>query len=325
MVIRLLRKDIKEPTSTPQTDIFSTLAAQALPVLAQHVDTSRVQMESGVGALSAQFSGIVGQLDATLNVSASLGGDDDSSFFSALNDGRQRLVQVVRDLKEIHASRSGLAEEIRGLRKYTDELHAMAADVGQIAFKTNMLALNAAIEAAHAGEAGKGFAVVAQEVRALSQASRETGNQIISRIDAVNTTLQSLTQRNEQVFAQESRAVDGCEHHINEVLARFASTSQGLTESTQRLRQDSEHIKDVIEQAMVQLQFQDRVSQILVHAAENLRELSRTASNANSVQAGEVAAFLSRMAATYTTVEQRSAHQGHTESAAPAAASIDFF
>jgi methyl-accepting chemotaxis protein len=78
----------------------------------------------------------------------------------------------------------------------------MAADIGQIAFKTNMLALNAAIEAAHAGEAGKGFAVVAQEVRALSQASRETGSQIITRIEAVNTTLNSLTQRNEEEFSQ---------------------------------------------------------------------------------------------------------------------------
>lgn len=324
MVIRLLRKDSLEPASSPQTEMFATLAAQALPVLAQHVDTSRGQMESGVGALTSRFRGIVGRLDETLRVSASLGGDDDNSFFSALTDGRQRLVQVIRDLKEIHASRSGLAEEIRSLCKFTDELHAMAADVGQIAFKTNMLALNAAIEAAHAGEAGKGFAVVAQEVRALSQASRETGSQIVSRIEAVNATLHQLTHRNEEVFAQESQAVNGCEQHINEVMARFASTSQGLADSTQRLRRDSQRIKDEIEQAMVQLQFQDRVSQILTHAAESLRDLARSAGDAERVQADDIAGFLSRMAATYTTVEQRSAHRGQTERAAPAAA-IEFF
>lgn len=322
-MIRLLRKDIQEPASTPQSDMFSALSAQALPVLAQHVDTSRVQMESGVGTLTTQFGAIVGQLDAALRVSASLRRDDDSSFLSALNEGRQRLVQVVRDLKEIHASRSGLVEEIRGLRKFTDELHAMAADVGQIAFKTNMLALNAAIEAAHAGEAGKGFAVVAQEVRALSQASRETGSQIVHRIEAVNTTLQHLTQLSEQAFAQESQAVNGCEQHINEVIARFASTSQSLNDSTQRLRRDSERIKDKLEQAMVQLQFQDRVSQILTHAAENLRELARTAGNAESVETGDIAAFLSRMAATYTTVEERSLHHEQPDCAAPAA--VEFF
>jgi methyl-accepting chemotaxis protein len=325
MVISLLRKETREPATTPQTDMFSELSAQALPVLAQHVDTSRAQMESGIGALSSQFLDIVQRLDETLRVSASIGGDDDSSISSALNEGRQRLTQVIRDLKEIHASRSGLAQEIRGLCKYTNELHAMAADVGQIAFKTNMLALNAAIEAAHAGEAGKGFAVVAQEVRALSQASRETGSQIITRIEAVNATLNNLTQRNEQVFSQESRAVNGCEQHINEVLLRFASTSQGLTASTQRLRQDSERIKDQIEQAMVQLQFQDRVSQILSHAVESLRDLGRTAGNSQRVQAADVAAFLSRMAATYTTSEQRSVHHGQSKVAAPVAAAVDFF
>ena len=221
-------------------------------MLAQHVDTSRVQMESGVGALTSQFGAIVGQLEETLRASATLGGgDDDTSFFSAMNEGRQCLMRVVENLKEIHASRSGLAEEIRALRRTTDELHAMAADVDQIAFKTNMLALNAAIEAAHAGEAGKGFAVVAQEVRALSQASSETDTQIIKRIEAVNTTLHNLTQRNEEVFAQQSQAVTGCERHVNEVRARFGATSQGLVDSTQRLRRDSERIKYEIEQAMV--------------------------------------------------------------------------
>jgi hypothetical protein len=87
MVISLLRKEIREPAKTPQTDMFSELSAQALPVLAQHVDTSRAQMESGIGALSSQFLDIVQRLDETLRVSASIGGDDDNSITSALNEG----------------------------------------------------------------------------------------------------------------------------------------------------------------------------------------------------------------------------------------------
>jgi hypothetical protein len=96
--------------------MFTTLSAQALPVLMQHVDTSRVRMESGAWALTAQFGVIVGQPDKILRISGALGGNEDDSGFFRPERRRRRLVQVVREPKQIHGSRSGLAEEIRAGR-----------------------------------------------------------------------------------------------------------------------------------------------------------------------------------------------------------------
>lgn len=293
-----------------QSQRLADACRTALPVLAQHIDSSHRQIEQAVTALSEKFAAITGRLDTALAVSGEVTDNEDSDVGRALSVGRSELAGVIRALKEINASRSQLTSDIKSVASCTHELRGMADEVGLIAFKTNMLSLNAAIEAARAGEQGKGFAVVAQEVRSLSQASRETGRRINERIGSLGDSLKDLCERSEAALAGESDIVAKCETNIQGVLSKFGVTSIALEQTTERLRSESSSIKSELESSLVHLQFQDRVSQILQHAAKSLRELAKGASAQSVQETQQIAQLVSAMTRGYTTAEQRAAHHG---------------
>lgn len=66
--------------------------------------------------------------------------------------------------------------------------------VHSIADNINLLSLNSAIEAARAGEHGKGFAVVAQEVKKLSEQTKEMIAQIDGIVQSSNGYMQDVVK-----------------------------------------------------------------------------------------------------------------------------------
>lgn len=298
---------------------LESIGSQLIPLWAKQLQISRTQTEETITALAIRFSGISQKLEAALNASHEATGKNQTSnnVVTILELSKKDLDIITESLRSALGNKRSLLEEVGRLVTFTDELRKMAADVANIAEQTNLLALNAAIEAARAGEAGRGFAVVADAVRQLSTQSGETGRNITSKIEAVNTAIgTALNKVNENAHLDEKTIKDG-EAAVATILDRFKHAAEGLESSSEILQNESTEIQREISEVLIALQFQDRVCQILSHVENDMQQLEQQVTeqrsmqwNADSFSRFNINDWLSNLSKTYTTMEQRAAHEG---------------
>jgi methyl-accepting chemotaxis protein len=304
---------------------LEAICLEAMPIWARQVESSRAQTEDAIVELSSRFYGLSSRLQETVSASQAAAGDlagnADSGALAVLAQSDGELLQVINSLKASQASRGQMLGQVRELTAYTSELRAMAGEVAAIAQQTNLLALNAAIEAARAGEAGRGFAVVADAVRTLSSQSSETGQKMSANVDIINTAITQLVQAAASSTEHDNDSVSSSQASIQRVLERFKSVTGQLSDSASLLQRESIGIGQEVNELLVTLQFQDRVSQILAHVRDNMHALHQQLDSARATpgQAAtiDVRAWLAKMELTYATDEQR---RNHTSGKAPAPA-----
>lgn len=266
-------------TTDDVKEFFSSLKKmeeEVTNIWVRQIETGRMHSEGAIIKLADRFGAIVENIEKAVDASDSGHGTKkgaERNVRSVLQEGEGTLQGVVNVLTKSMENRDILLTEVKKLSSYIRDLESMAEAVTSLAFQTNMLALNAAIEAAHAGDRGRGFAVVATQVRTLSQQSSETGKRIRETVKIISGAIEGTTGTAETFASDESARVETVRADIGHVLGDFKQLTGGLEESADTLRESTRSIKRDISEALVQLQFQDRVSQILCHVRDNMSKL----------------------------------------------------
>ncbi|MBT3065189.1 methyl-accepting chemotaxis protein [Rhodoferax sp. U11-2br] len=293
--------------------------ADLVPVWNGHIESSRAQMEVAVNALSERFGGIVDKLEVALRTATQEtdGMEDGGGLLALFAKAQQDLSALIEVQKSSMGNMEQMLDKVQQLDRFVVEMQDMAADVARIAQQTNLLALNAAIEAARAGDLGRGFAVVAKEFRMLSNQSGETGQKIAEKVKVISAAIVDTCSTVRESVVAEDGSLESAHATIDRVLTDFKGITEAFQRSRDVLHGESLSIQSEVNEALVQLQFQDRVSQILTQVIKNIERLPAVLQETQVAyaQTGVLSAHdakdaLVEMKKTYVMADQHVIHAG---------------
>lgn len=140
---------------------------------------------------------------------------------SASNEQLQDVMLSAREMRDLA---NKVETILANFKKEFGKVQTETGTINQISSQTNLLALNASIESARAGEAGRGFSVVADEIRNLSDGTKQSSASIMNALDILGATSDNMTVSVERII---------------ELIAKTAEKIELVFESVSAISSDS--------------------------------------------------------------------------------------
>ncbi|MER2538576.1 MAG: methyl-accepting chemotaxis protein [Azonexus sp.] len=242
-------------------------------------DVSRTQsiFNDAIGSLIDGFQGINSQVQRqhALGLQIVSGASADGTggvgeFEQFATKTSETLRQFVDSVIENSRVAMGLVEMTDRISTQMREVRGRLGEIEGIAKQTNLLALNAAIEAARAGEAGRGFAVVADEVRDLSGRTNHFSQQIRAALTNMQVHIEASEKAIHHMAAQDMTFALTSKVDVENAMNGIEEVNRRTGDSVSELNVIAQQVESAVNQAVMSLQFQDMVTQLLGHVLRRL-------------------------------------------------------
>lgn len=206
-----------------------------------------------------------------------------------VKEGAEAMEELHNHAQSVEKNNSETVAYVKELNERTTKVADILSTIVDISSKTNLLALNASIEAARAGEAGRGFAVVAEEIRVLSEQTKQATENISVILSELSSDVESVTssignsvdsiEKQNRLIDETKGKFDSIDCGVKElitVIQSFEKTIGDIMDSTNVIAEEitglSESSQDVVEAS-------DEGASRMVQSVDNMQKVSDILSN----------------------------------------------
>ncbi len=286
----------QEESSRKMSDTADTImdhfgeAMERLQSLNHSVESSQDSMREIAQSVEINAESI--QEQANMCVSIQEDTDQVERETAAMIEAAKRTSSSVSEgthaVEELN-NQSGIVEDasrvtvdvVENLARKVKEVESFIGVILNISSQTNLLALNASIEAARAGEAGRGFAVVAEEIRELSEQTKNASNSITEIIHNLNTD----TSRVNDSILNSVDAVSRQHEIIELVREKFAAVDREVEELVRNIEQTETSVNNILASTAT---ISENITQLSATSQEVAASSAESMTNAEQTSADSV-------------------------------------